>query len=58
MNEQTILERCCVFKCMQQAEVEWKDGRWYCRQHVLQASEGRDHPIYDEPQRRYEPEQV
>jgi hypothetical protein len=58
MNEQMILERCCVFRCMRRAETEWRDGRWYCREHVMEAADGRDHPIFDEPPQRLEPEQV
>ena len=56
MDELMALYPCCVFRCMAKACSMWKDGRMYCRAHLMQAADGRDLPVYDDPPATYEPE--
>ncbi|MBA0085245.1 MAG: hypothetical protein HRJ53_09625 [Acidobacteria bacterium Pan2503] len=56
MNDEAMLYPCCVFKCMRRAFQQWRDGRFYCKAHLMQAAEHRDLPIFDDPPASYEPE--
>ena len=58
MDELIMMHPCCVFTCRSRAFQMWRDGRMYCKDHLMQAAEHRDLPIFDDPPTSYEPEIV